>query len=65
MGEFYFGVDGSKTNPLVLGVDQPYKLVFNNIGIVKHEATAQEFFNPVAFRKVEDAYGEYKTPAPL
>ncbi len=45
---------------------QPYKLILDNHrGAVKHEATAGEFFNTVAFRKVQDASGEFKTPAPL
>ena len=44
---------------------QPYKILFINEGEEKHEATAPEFFLNIAFRKVQDASGEYKTPAPL
>jgi uncharacterized cupredoxin-like copper-binding protein len=60
LGEFFF-----KPNEIHLRVDQPYNLVFNNPGAVKHEATAPEFFQKVAFRKVEDGSGEFKAPAPL
>jgi len=49
-------------NEIHLKVGQPYKLVFNNTGAVKHEATASDFFNTIAFRKAEDASGEFKAP---
>jgi len=49
----------------VLEVNQPYKLEFVNIGAVKHESTAPEFFQTVAFRKAEDASGEFKAPTLL
>lgn len=60
LDEFSFG-----PNEIRLRVDQPYKLVLRNIGTVKHEFTATNFFNSVAFRKVEDASGEFKGPTPL
>ncbi|HLG00509.1 MAG TPA: cupredoxin domain-containing protein [Acidimicrobiia bacterium] len=43
---------------------QPYILKVVNTGDVKHEFTAEEFFGSVAFRKAEDASGEFKAPAP-
>lgn len=52
-------------NEIHLRVGQPYVLNFDNIGAVKHEATAPEFFQTVAFRKAQDASGEFKAPAPL
>jgi len=52
-------------NEIHLTVGQPYKLVFTNIGGVKHEATAAEFFQTIALRKVEDASGEFKAPTLL
>ena len=60
LGEFYF-----EPSEIHLTKGQPYKILFINIGDVKHEATAPEFFLNIAFRKVQDASGEYKTPAPL
>jgi len=57
MGEFYFDPE-----ELTLEVGQPYKLVFVNVGDVKHEATAGDMFGTIALRKVEDASGEYKAP---
>ena len=60
LGEFFF-----EPNEVRLTAGRPYKLVFHNHGDVKHEATATEFFNSVAFRKIEDASGEFKGPAPL
>lgn len=60
LGEFFF-----EPNIARLTEGKPYKLVFHNHGNVKHEATAPEFFNNVAFRKIEDASGEFKGPAPL
>ena len=58
--EFAFGPD-----EIHLQVGQPYQLNFTNIGDVKHEATAPEFFQNVAFRKAEDASGEFKAPTLL
>lgn len=60
LSEFAF-----EPNVVRLTEDKPYKLVFINVGDVKHEATAPEFFHNVAFRKIEDASGEFKGPAPL
>ncbi len=61
MGEFFFRPDD-----IQLRVGQPYKIILDNQGgDVKHESTAGDFFNTVAFRKIQDASGEYKTPAPL
>ena len=47
LGEFYF-----EPNEVRLNAGQPYKLVFKNVGEVKHEGTAPGFFNEVAFRKM-------------
>ena len=60
LGEFYF-----EPSEIHLTQNQPYKIVFINVGDVKHESTAPDFFLSIAFRKVQDASGEYKTPAPL
>ena len=60
LGEFFF-----EPNEIRLKEGQPYKLVFRNRGAEKHEATAPEFFNNLAFRKIEDASGEFKGPTPL
>ena len=49
----------------VLKVGQPYAISVINVGTEKHEFTAEEFFNSIAFRKAEDASGEFKGPAPL
>jgi uncharacterized cupredoxin-like copper-binding protein len=57
LGEFFF-----KPENIELRTGVPYKLVFDNPGAVKHEATAGDFFRTAAFRKVEDASGEFKTP---
>ncbi|MEN8235247.1 MAG: cupredoxin domain-containing protein [Actinomycetota bacterium] len=57
MGEFYFAPD-----EIHLTVGQPYKLLFVNSGDVKHEATAPGLFETVAFRKAQDASGEFKAP---
>jgi uncharacterized cupredoxin-like copper-binding protein len=47
-----------------LKVGQPYVITVNNVGTEKHEFTAGDFFNSIAFRKAEDASGEFKAPAP-
>ena len=60
LGEFFF-----KPSDIQLREGQPYKLILHNYGNVKHESTAPEFFKTVAFRKAEDASGEFKAPAPL
>ena len=44
---------------------QPYVITVVNVGTVKHEFTAGDFFTSAAFRKAEDASGEFKAPAPL
>jgi uncharacterized cupredoxin-like copper-binding protein len=49
----------------VLKVGQPYVIEVVNKGTEKHEFTAEEFFKTIAFRKAEDASGEFKGPAPL
>ncbi len=49
---------------ITLEAGQPYVLEVVNKGTVKHEFTAEEFFGSVAFRKAEDASGEFKAPAP-
>jgi uncharacterized cupredoxin-like copper-binding protein len=58
------GEDGAKMyfkpNELVLKAGTPYVIELVNVGKVKHEYTAAEFFPTVAFRKAEDAEGEYK-----
>ncbi len=41
-----------------------YEIKVVNGGDVKHEFTAGDFFNSVAFRKAEDASAEFKAPAP-
>jgi len=51
-------------NEIALEAGQPYILKVVNNGTVKHEFTAEEFFGSVAFRKAEDASGEFKAPAP-
>jgi len=48
----------------VLKVGTPYALELVNVGRVVHEWVASEFFTTVAFRKAEDAEGEYKGPLP-
>jgi uncharacterized cupredoxin-like copper-binding protein len=49
----------------VLTVGQPYVIEVVNKGTEKHEFTAEDFFKTIAFRKAEDASGEFKGPAPL
>jgi uncharacterized cupredoxin-like copper-binding protein len=49
----------------VLKVGRPYILEVVNKGTEKHEFTAEDFFKTIAFRKAEDASGEFKGPAPL
>jgi uncharacterized cupredoxin-like copper-binding protein len=43
---------------------QPYVITVVNVGEIKHEFTAEDFFGSIAFRKAEDASGEFKGPAP-
>jgi len=49
---------------ITLTAGQPYVITVLNVGDVKHEFTAEDFFGTVAFRKAEDASGEFKAPAP-
>jgi len=60
------GEDGAKMffkpNNIVLKAGMPYVIELVNTGKIKHEYTADKFFPTVAFRKAEDASGEYKTP---
>jgi len=49
---------------ITLTAGQPYVITVVNVGDVKHEFTAEDFFGTVAFRKAEDASGEFKAPAP-
>jgi uncharacterized cupredoxin-like copper-binding protein len=49
---------------VALTAGQPYVLKVSNVGDVKHEFTAGDFFNSVAFRKAEDASAEFKAWAP-
>jgi uncharacterized cupredoxin-like copper-binding protein len=49
---------------ITLTAGQPYVITVNNVGDVKHEFTAEDFFGTVAFRKAEDASGEFKGPVP-
>ena len=51
-----------KPKQLVLKVGQPYVIQLVNVGSILHEYTADKFFPTVAFRKAQDASGEYKTP---
>ena len=60
------GEDGAKMffepKDLVLKVGTPYVIELVNVGKIKHEWAADEFFPTMAFRKAEDAAGEYKGP---
>lgn len=49
---------------ITLTSGRPYELKVLNVGAVKHEFTAEKFFGSIAFRKAEDASGEFKAPAP-
>jgi uncharacterized cupredoxin-like copper-binding protein len=51
-----------KPKELVLKAGTPYVIELVNVGKVLHEYTADEFFPTVAFRKAQDAAGEYKSP---
>ena len=56
-GKMYF-----KPKQLVLKMGTPYVIELVNVGKILHEYTADEFFPTVAFRKAQDAAGEYKSP---
>ena len=47
-----------------LTAGQAYVVKVVDKGTVKHEFTAGDFFNSVAFRKAEDASAEFKAPTP-
>lgn len=47
-----------------LEAGKPYILTVVTVGDVKHEFTASEFFPTIAFRKAEDASGEFKSTTP-
>jgi len=51
-----------KPKNIVLKAGTPYVLELVNSGKIKHEYTADKFFPTMAFRKAEDASGEYKAP---
>jgi uncharacterized cupredoxin-like copper-binding protein len=51
-----------KPKNIALKVGTPYVLELANSGKLKHEFTAEKFFPTMAFRKAEDASGEYKAP---
>lgn len=60
------GEDGGKMffkpKDVTLKVNTPYVLELKNAGTLKHEFTSEGFFPTMAFRKAEDASGEYKAP---
>lgn len=60
------GEDGAKMffkpKAISMKVGVPYVLELKNTGKVKHEYTSDTFFPTMAFRKAEDAVGEYKAP---
>jgi uncharacterized cupredoxin-like copper-binding protein len=47
-----------------LEAGKPYILTVVTVGDVKHEFTASEFFPTIAFRKAQDASGEFKSTTP-
>lgn len=51
-----------KPKDLRLKVGTPYVIELVNVGKILHEYTADGFFPTVAFRKAEDAAGEYTSP---
>ncbi len=57
LGEMYF-----TPNDITLEAGKPYILTLVNIGVVKHEFTASEFFWTVATRKAQTAESEVKVP---
>src|SRR3990172_6518701 len=57
LGEFYF-----KPVNLTFEAGKPYKVQLVNVGAVKHEFTAGDFFASVAWRKAESAASEVKVP---
>lgn len=57
LGEMFF-----KPKQINLKAGTPYVLELVNDGKKKHEFVAGDFFGTIAFRKAEDATGEYKGP---
>lgn len=57
LGEMFF-----KPKQITLKAGTPYVLQLVNTGKKKHEFVADDFFATVAFRKAENAFGEYKGP---
>ncbi len=49
-------------NDIIMEAGKPYIVTLTNIGAVKHEFTASEFFRTVATRKAETAESEVKVP---
>ena len=49
-------------NDITMEAGKPYIVTLTNIGAVKHEFTASEFFRTVATRKAETAQSEVKVP---
>jgi len=47
-----------------LEAGKPYIITVVTVGDVKHEFTAEKFFPTIAFRKAEDASGEFKSTTP-
>jgi uncharacterized cupredoxin-like copper-binding protein len=58
------GEDGGKMffkkKDTVLKVGVPAQIKLVNVGTQKHEWSSEDFFPTMAFRKAEDAFGEYK-----
>ena len=49
-------------NDIIMEAGKPYIMTLTNIGAVKHEFTASEFFRTVATRKAQTAQSEVKVP---
>lgn len=60
------GEDGAKMffkpKNIDLKLNTPAVIELVNSGKIKHEYTSETFFPTMAFRKAEDAFGEYKAP---
>ncbi len=57
LGEMYF-----TPNDITMEAGKPYIVTLTNVGVVKHEFTASEFFRTVATRKAQSAESEVKVP---
>lgn len=57
LGEMYF-----TPNDITMEAGKPYIITLTNVGVVKHEFTASEFFRMVATRKAQTAQSEVKVP---